>query len=214
MATTLGTFKTAVSALKLAQQHFYKVSIKGLDTAHPATAGLGGKLDERSMSNTNDSKPSSLTTTTNGGTSYNFDIWVQATKLPGATLTELELKKHNFTFRMPDHLEFDGSWSCDVLMDLSYNNYKKLLNWQSAYYNLKKDGGGLRGFPTAIATVSLLSNDFVTELTHMNIYGLYPKVVPAIDLSQEASEYVKPTIEFGYSYTDFMTGNDPVSNPD
>lgn len=210
---TLGTFKTAVSKLKLAQQHFYKVSIQGLGgkgSEHPNSPGLGGSLDERSMNNSEDFKPSKLTTTTNGGDSYDFDIWVQATKLPGATLTELELKKHNFTFRMPDHLEFDGSWTCDVLMDLSYSNYKKLLNWQSAYYNIQKDGAGLRGFPVATAKVSLLSNDFSNEIAYMNIYGLYPKVVPAIDLSQEASEYIKPTIEFGYSYTDLMMGNDPL----
>lgn len=203
---TLSTFKTKVSSEKIAQQHYYRVSFSNLGTRQvTGDTGYNDTIDSAGYKQFNDLKISDFES------GDNFDIWVQATKLPGATITELELKKHNFTFRMPDHLEFDGSWTCDILMDLSWKNYQRLLKWQTAYYDLAKSGGGLRGFPTATATVHMLNNKFVDTDIKMQIFGIYPKVVPAIDLSQEASEYIKPSVEFGFSYTDLMTGKDPLT---
>lgn len=203
---TLSAFKTKVSSEKIAQQHYYKVSFTNLNDPQALSGnGYNDKIDGAGY----DKLKSEITDFMNDD---NFDIWVQATKLPGATITELELKKHNFTFRMPDHLEFDGSWTCDILMDLSWKNYQRLLKWQTAYYDLAKSGGGLRGFPTAVAMVQMLDNKFESKnMPQMKIYGIYPKVVPAIDLSQEASEYIKPSVEFGFSYTDLMSGVDPLT---
>ena len=203
---TLSAFKTKVSSEKIAQQHYYKVSFTNLNDSQASSGnGYNDKIDGAGY----DKLKSEITDFMNDD---NFDIWVQATKLPGATITELELKKHNFTFRMPDHLEFDGSWTCDILMDLSWKNYQRLLKWQTAYYDLAKSGGGLRGFPTAVAIVQMLNNKFESKnMPQMKIYGIYPKVVPAIDLSQEASEYIKPSVEFGFSYTDLMSGVDPLT---
>lgn len=203
---TLSAFKTKVSSEKIAQQHYYKVSFTNLNEPQASSGnGYNDKIDGAGY----DKLKSEITDFMNDD---NFDIWVQATKLPGATITELELKKHNFTFRMPDHLEFDGSWTCDILMDLSWKNYQRLLKWQTAYYDLAKSGGGLRGFPTAVAMVQMLDNKFESKnMPQMKIYGIYPKVVPAIDLSQEASEYIKPSVEFGFSYTDLMSGVDPLT---
>lgn len=203
---TLSAFKTKVSSEKIAQQHYYKVSFTNLNNPQASSGnGYNDTIDGAGYNKLN----SEITDFMNDD---NFDIWVQATKLPGATITELELKKHNFTFRMPDHLEFDGSWTCDILMDLSWKNYQRLLKWQTAYYDLAKSGGGLRGFPTAVAIVQMLDNKFEDKnMPQMKIYGIYPKVVPAIDLSQEASEYIKPSVEFGFSYTDLMSGVDPLT---
>lgn len=208
---TLSAFKTKVSSEKIAQQHYYRVSFSKLGESQAASGkGYNDTIDSAGYNQFNDISIKDFESTKE--TDDNFDIWVQATKLPGATITELELKKHNFTFRMPDHLEFDGSWTCDILMDLSWKNYQRLLKWQTSYYDLAKSGGGLRGFPTAIATVQMLNNKFESEnMPQMKIYGIYPKVVPAIDLSQEASEYIKPSVEFGFSYTDLMTGKDPLT---
>lgn len=208
---TLSAFKTKVSSEKIAQQHYYRVSFSKLGEGQANSGkGYNATIDGAGYNQfNNDLKISDFQS--NSTTDDNFDIWVQATKLPGATITELELKKHNFTFRMPDHLEFDGSWTCDILMDLSWKNYQRLLKWQTAYYDLAKSGGGLRGFPTAVATVYMLDNKFDDTNIKMQIYGIYPKVVPAIDLSQEASEYIKPSVEFGFSYTDLMTGKDPLT---
>lgn len=194
MATTLGIFKTKVTSDKLAQQHYYQVKFQNLPKN-----GKGSNADGKKISDTYD-----------GDT---FDIWCQAAKMPGQTLTELELKKHNFLFRMPDHVEFDGTWSVDILIDLSWNNYKRLLAWQNIYYDIAADGGGERGFPNAYAEVIPLDNNFkpMSGVPGMKIYGIYPKTVPSIDLSQEDSQYIKPTVEFGYSYTDYMAGgNDPI----
>lgn len=209
MAMTLGKFKDKVSSEKIAQQHYYRVSFTNLGDSQSKggnTQGYNATLDEAGYKK--------ISQNINVLQSDDqFDIWVQATKLPGATITELELKKHNFTFRMPDHLEFDGSWTCDILMDLSWQNYKRLLKWQTAYYDLAKNGGGLRGFPKATAVVQMLDNSFADIANaKMQIFGIYPKVVPAIDLSQEASEYIKPSVEFGFSYTDLMTGSDPLNS--
>lgn len=203
---TLSSFKTKVSSEKLAQQHYYKVSFSNLTPAQASSGqGYNDTIDSAGYDKFTGVDIKDFET------KDNFDIWVQAAKLPGATITELELKKHNFTFRMPDHIEFDGSWTCDILMDLSWKNYQRLLKWQTAYYDLAKSGGGLRGFPTATATVQMLNNNFSSDsMPKMQIFGIYPKVVPAIDLSQEASEYVKPSVEFGFSYTDLMSGIDPL----
>lgn len=205
---TLSAFKTKVSSEKIAQQHYYKVSFSNLSIDQTASGkGYNGTINNASYDKFNDVDITAFEK------EENFDIWVQAAKLPGATITELELKKHNFTFRMPDHIEFDGSWTCDILMDLSWKNYQRLLKWQTAYYDLAKSGGGLRGFPTATANVQMLNNNFKSDdMPKMQIFGIYPKVVPAIDLSQEASEYIKPSVEFGFSYTDLMTGIDPLGS--
>lgn len=206
---TLSAFKTKVSSEKIAQQHYYRVSFSNLGTRQvTGNTGYNDTIDNAGYKQFKDLKISDWESKSEADD--NFDIWVQATKLPGATITELELKKHNFTFRMPDHLEFDGSWTCDILMDLSWKNYQRLLKWQTAYYDLAKSGGGLRGFPTATAIVHMLNNKFADMGVKMQIFGIYPKVVPAIDLSQEASEYIKPSVEFGFSYTDLMTGQDPL----
>ena len=85
--STLSTFKTKVTSDKLAQQHYYKVSLFKVPN------GVGSKNNDSNQFQNNDT----------------FDIWCQAAKMPGQTLTELELKKHNFLFRMPDHVEFDGT---------------------------------------------------------------------------------------------------------
>lgn len=189
--STLSTFKTKVTSDKLAQQHYYKVSLFKVPT------GVGSKNNDSNQFQNNDT----------------FDIWCQAAKMPGQTLTELELKKHNFLFRMPDHVEFDGTWSVDILIDLSWKNYQRLLAWQNIYYNIAADGGGERGFPETYAEVKPLNNKFeeMSGVPGMKIYGIFPKTVPTIDLSQEDSQYIKPTVEFGYSYTDYMSGTgDPI----
>lgn len=183
--STLSTFKTKVTSDKLAQQHYYKVSLFKVPN------GVGSKNNDSNQFQQNDV----------------FDIWCQAAKMPGQTLTELELKKHNFLFRMPDHVEFDGTWSVDILIDLSWKNYQRLLAWQNTYYNISADGGGERGFPETYAEVKPLNNKFkvMSDVPGMQIYGIYPKTVPTIDLSQEDSQYIKPTVEFGYSYTNYMS---------
>lgn len=143
----------------------------------------------------------------------NFDLYAQSASIPGKNLTTLEVKKHAFTLRMPDQVTFDGSWSVNVLLNLSLSVYKRLLDWQAQYSSLECDMGGNRGFPSANAKVYLLNNLFTTDNSAglMTIYGIFPTKVPQIDLSQEESAYLTPTVEFAYSYHDDFVGSDVLS---
>lgn len=189
--STLSTFKDLVTAKPLLQQTYYKVSFDNLSFI--GTDGI----------------PSS-----NVLGQY-WDIYVQSSKMPGKTLTELELKRHAITFRMPNVVEWDGSWNCTVLLDLSMTGYKQLLRWQSWYSDIhnEHDGGGARGFPKVTAKVEILNNYYEPTGHIMTLYGIYPKVVPALEFNQETSEYIKPDIEFGYSYADDMLKINPLGGP-
>jgi hypothetical protein len=92
--------------------------------------------------------------------------------------------------------------------------YKTLLAWQSWYSNLRvHDGGGARGFPPVTATIQILDNNYEEKSgVKMTLYGVYPKNVHALEFNQETSEYVKPDIEFGYSYADDMIDSNPVGD--
>lgn len=143
----------------------------------------------------------------------NFDLYAQSASIPGKNLTTLEVKKHAFSLKMPDQVTFDGTWSVNVLLNLSLSVYKRLLDWQAQYSSLECDMGGTRGFPSANAKVYLLNNLFKTDGSAglMTIYGIFPTKVPQIDLSQEESAYLTPTVEFAYSYHDDFTQKDVLS---
>lgn len=194
---TLAKFKSLVTDEKLLQQTYYKVTFNGIpNLGNDVAAANGGKGGKSLLE------------------SENWDLYVQATKMPGKTLTELELKRHAITFRMPNVVEWDGTWNCTVLLDLSMNMYKTLLAWQSVYSNLRvHDGGGARGFPPVTATIQILDNTYNPKSgVKMTLYGVYPKNVPALEFNQETNEYVKPDIEFGYSYADDMIDSNPVGD--
>jgi hypothetical protein len=194
---TLSSFKSVVAGNKLLQQTYYRVKFEGLSSIGN-DIGASYTFDKNTFDQAY-------------GDSTKWDLYVQATKMPGKTLTELELKRHAITFRMPNVVEWDGTWNCTVLLDLSMNMYKTLLAWQSWYSDIRnKDGGGNRGFPNVSATIEILDNNYNTVKGTMRLYGVYPKNVPALEFSQETSEYIKPDVEFGYSYADDMIANDPI----
>ena len=78
-----------------------------------------------------------------------------------------------------------------------------------------RDNGGY-GSTTARIMIYVRDKSYGEDITTLGemqkkIYGIFPKTVPTIDLSQEDSQYIKPTVEFGYSYTDYMAGSgDPI----
>lgn len=183
---TLSIFKTALSKKKALQEDFYKVSFISV----PAGVDFGPDPNQEDS----------------------FDIWCQGTDLPGRKLSFLEIKKHNFTLRMPNRIEYDGTWKTTVLLDMSLSGYKKLLKWQENYSNLKQDVGGKRGFPVGIAKIQILNNLFDATGPEMSIYGIFPSDVPVIPFKQDSSNAVTVDVTFTYSYcTDStMNGSDPL----
>lgn len=141
-----------------------------------------------------------------------FDLYCQATSLPNKSMEALEVKKHGFTFRFPSGvINYDGSWSTTILLDVSMEGYKKLLNWFNHYSNLKNGGAGERGFPTATASVHILDNQLQDiDDAIMTIYGIFPTSVPSVELSQEDPEHATIDVEFAYSYTDDMAKDNPL----
>lgn len=184
---TLSVFKSALTAKKVLQTDFYKVSF----TTVPSGVGLG--KDEKSEDES-------------------FDIWCQGTDLPGRTMTVLEIKKHGFKFNMPNRIEYDGKWKTSVLLDMSLDGYKKLLKWQEVYSNFGDDIGGERGFPTGVAQIQLLDNKFEPNGPAISIYGVFPTSVPAVSFKQDSSEAITVDVEFGYSYCSELgnAGVDPI----
>lgn len=182
---TLSSFKTLVTDKPLLQQTYYRVSFEGLNNIH---VGVGDPVD--------------------GG---KWDLYVQSSKMPGKNLTELELKRHAITFRMPNVVEWDGAWNCTVLLDLSMDMYSTLLRWQREYSDVFQfDAGGERGFPKVNAYIEILDNKYNGTGKGMRLYGIYPRNIPALEFNQETSEYIKPDVEFGYSYADDMVGSNPI----
>lgn len=141
-----------------------------------------------------------------------FDLWCQAATIPGRQLSVLEIKKHNFTIRMPDRMTYDGKWSVTVLLDLNLTTYKWLLKWQEYYSNFKNDIGGERGFPTGTAIVTTLDNKFEenTQVKPFKIFGIFPSNVPNVEFKQDSSGYLNPQVEFTYSY---CSNGDSINDP-
>lgn len=183
---TLSVFKTALSAKKALQEDFYRVSFVSV----PTGVGFGPDTDPKDS----------------------FDIWCQGTDLPGRKLSVLEIKKHNFSLRMPDRMEYDGSWKTTVLLDMSLSGYQKLMKWQENYSNFGNDVGGNRGFPVGTAEVQVLDNLFQPNGPKMRIYGIFPSEVPAISFKQDSSNVLTVDVTFTYSYcTDSnMDAGDPL----
>lgn len=182
MSNRLGQFVEKISTDKLLQQTYFKVEFN--------FSGAPAWL-------------SKLTSSVNDSNS--FDIYVQGTTLPGKRISTLELKKHNITIRMPGNVEYDGTWTCELLIDNKLINYRALLAWQNYYSSVARSGGGERGFPVATAKIYILDSYYNTvdkgKLVQ-TLYGVYPTNVPELTFSQEGNEYIKPSIEFAYSWSD------------
>lgn len=174
MSTTLAKFKQEITTNKLLQEDYFKVHFENLP--------IDNDLDLPSE----------------------FDIWCQGADLPGRSLSVLEVKKHNFTLRMPDRITYDGTWNVSVILDLSLTGYKALLAWQRYYSNFETDMGGERGLPSATATITLLDNNFKTSENagQFKIYGIFPSQVPNISMKQDSSNYLTPQVTFTYSWCD------------
>ena len=171
---TLSNFKTtALKFKKLLQQHFYKIQFNGLNSLSTGVTNLE-KTD--------------------------LEVWVQSTKLPSQKLTTQDITKCAITFKMPDHVDYDRTWTCEVLMSLSMEQYKSLMDWQRHYSDLTIDGGGDNSFPDVSATVILCDNLFNETNRKITLYGVFPEEVPEIDLTTEDSQYLKPSVTFGFSY--------------
>lgn len=179
MSGTLAKFKQEITGKKLLQEDYFKIHFEGVPEEDN---NLGFKEAPE------------------------FDIWCQGTDLPGRSLSVLEVKKHNFTLRMPDRITYDGTWTVSVILDLSLTGYKALLKWQRFYSSLKKDMGGARGFPEATGTVTFLNNNFEVETGKsagdFKIYGIFPSQVPSISMKQDSSNYLTPQVTFTYSWCD------------
>lgn len=181
-STTLAKFKQEITTNKLLQEDYFKVSFQNLPKSTTTTKI---SIDEHLE------LPSG------------FDIWCQGADLPGRSLSVLEVKKHNFTLRMPDRITYDGTWTVSIILDLSLKGYKNLLKWQRYYSNFENDMGGERGLPGATATITLLDNNF-KELSGgaFKIYGIFPSQVPSISMKQDSSNYLTPQVTFTYSWCD------------
>lgn len=186
---TLATFKQQITTKKLLQEDYFKVHFGNLPTGIDENLNLAG----------------------------GFDIWCQGTDLPGRSLSVLEVKKHNFTLRMPDRITYDGTWTVSVILDLSLTGYKALLKWQRYYSDFKTDMGGERGLPGATGTITLLDNNFNSNEEAKNpaappagtfkIYGIFPSQVPSISMKQDSSNYLTPQVTFTYSWCDDFGDN-------
>lgn len=180
---TLATFKQQITSRKLLQEDYFKVHFDGV--------------------------PSVITNNLNLPAEGGFDIWCQGTDLPGRSLSVLEVKKHNFTLRMPDRITYDGTWTVSVILDLSLTGYKALLEWQRYYSNFKDDMGGKRGLPQTKGIITLLDNNFkedgedgIKPAGKFTVYGIFPSQVPSISMRQDSSNYLTPQVTFTYSWCD------------
>lgn len=186
---TLSRFKQAITSDKLLQTTYYKVEFQNVPKYNGTMMLFGSDSGEKS-----------------------FDLYCQAADLPGKKLTVLEVKKHAFTLRMPNVVEYDGTWKTTVLVNLQLDHYRELLKWQNWYSALNNDVGGERGFCDATATVSILDNNFQTKGVgkKLKIYGIFPSEVPALSMKQDSSDYLNADVTFTYSYCDDYSGSDPL----
>lgn len=181
---TLAKFKQEITSKKLLQEDYFKVHFDGVPGNVTNNLNLGLDMD--------------------GG----FDIWCQGTDLPGRSLSVLEVKKHNFTLRMPDRITYDGTWTVSVILDLSLKGYKALLEWQRYYSSFYYDMGGERGLPETKGIITLLDNKFEkSDAGEFKIYGIFPSQVPSISLKQDSSNYLTPQVTFTYSWCDDFDPN-------
>lgn len=186
---TLQKFRATLlesSTTKLLQKHFYRVTFDNIKSDKVDTTDFAGGKE--------------------------FDLYCQATSLPNKSMEALEVKKHGFTFRFPSGvINYDGTWSTTILLDVSMEGYKQLLKWFNYYSNLRDGGAGERGFPTAEAKVHILNNQLEDiDDAIMTIYGIFPTSVPSVELSQEDPEHATIDVEFAYSYTNDMDGGNPL----
>lgn len=187
MSKTLSKFKEKITQDKLLQTTYYKVSFTGVP---PSVTDIDG----------------------NGADA--FDIYCQATDLPGRKLDVLEVKKRGFTLRMPGNVSYDGTWKVTVLANLNLTHYKKLLKWQTHYSDIAKGMGGERGFSPANGVITLLDHNFNENSAagKLIIYGIFPSDVPAISMKQDINEYVTSDVTFTYSYTsEYGVAHDPMA---
>lgn len=187
---TLSQFKQAITKDKLLQTTYYKVEFQNVPTFENSKELFGSS----------------------GSNAKSFDIYCQATDLPGKKLSVLEVKKHGFTLRMPNVIEYDGTWKTTVLVNLQLEHYRGLLYWQNHYSSLKNDMGGARGFSDATATVTILDNNFQEKAVgkKIKIYGIFPSEVPALSMKQDSSDYLNADCTFTYSYCDDYLATDPL----
>lgn len=189
----LASFKQRITDDKLLQTTFYKVSFQNV----PVLSNFNGASNQEIMSDS-------------------FDLYCQATDLPGKTLSVLEVKKRGFTLRLPNVVEYSGDWKTTILLNLSLSGYRSLLAWQAVYSDLKKGLGGERGMTTAQAIVTILDNNFNETTTNLNnklvIYGIFPKEVPTISMKHDASETITVDATFAYSYTNDFGTDDPLAS--
>lgn len=186
MSKTLSKFKEKITQDKLLQTTYYKVSFTGVPVGVADIDGNGADA---------------------------FDIYCQATDLPGKKLDVLEVKKRGFTLRMPGNVSYEGTWKVSVLVNLNLTHYKKLLKWQSFYSDVAKGMGGARGFSPANGVITLLDNNFNenSQAGKLVIYGIFPSEVPALSMKQDVSEYITSDVTFTYSYTSDYNGFDPMA---
>lgn len=173
MSNSLKTLKERITSKHLLQNHYFKVTFDPISNVAESGSFFTGS----------------------------FDIFCQGATLPGKSLNSLDVKRHNITLKMPDHVTWDGTWTPEVLVDLSMDGYKTLQDWMNYYSNVAVSGAGARGFPPTNATVTILDNNFQETEHKMKIFGIFPTKIPDISFAHTSSSYVTQQITFTYSYT-------------
>ncbi len=185
---SLKNFTEEIAANRVRQQHQFMISIFNVSQNFTMTGDIN-KLGS------------------------NFDLYVQSTSLPERTLTDYELKKHGFTFRMPDILEFPGEWNTSMLLDQNMDIMRNLTRWQEGFSSLSNNMGGERFYGIAEAKVYALDHNMKKMSTDQTIVikGLFPKTIPTVELTHEGTEVIKPDITWTYQYWYFESEGDPLA---
>lgn len=146
-----------------------------------------------------------------------FTYYAQSASVPGLSVKNAQAKFFAGKFNIPSVIQYDHSWTTDIILDQDLTMYKKLVQWQKYMSDYTRSGGGVRVIPNIDLRVSLLNSYHNAFSTSFILAGIWPNTVSGIDIKYDNNvEVMKSKITFSYQYVyqdpdfDSNGANDPL----
>lgn len=118
-------------------------------------------------------------------------LFAQSTSLPRSQITPTVVTYFAQTFHFPGIMNYETSWTVNVLLDQKLTIYRQLKAWQEMISSISRNSGGNKTIPEAQGVIELLDGYGRKAQRRFSIEGIFPTNLQTIDMQYEENGAIK-----------------------
>ena len=135
-----------------------------------------------------------------GSVDTNLKFYAISTSKPAMTINTGEINYQGFTYRVPNNLTFDGTWSVTVRASQDMKLYEDFVAWSKIFADYDKGGGGKKNIPDSNGVIDLMDQELNTIVKTYTMYGLFPTEVGELTTDHSDTSVSQFNVTFAYQF--------------